>query len=73
MVFIFILIINIFTNFALTIWNLIEMIEFDHYDLSYRIPFIPDEWASNHVMLKVMSFFVLMITGFFAVPVFVLL
>ena len=74
MVFIFLLIVNIFTNFGLTVWNLIEMAEnTDGYHVHYKVPGIPAYIASNHVMLKIMSVFVLLITGFFAVPVFVLM
>lgn len=39
----------------------------------YRVPFIPASVAENHIMLKTMSVVVLLITGFFAVPVFVLM
>lgn len=54
-------------------WNLIEMAHEDDFELKYRVNFIPEKIAKNHMTLKIMSALVLLITGFFAVPVFVLM
>ena len=75
MAFISLLIVNIFTNFGLTVWNLIHMVQMgqDKYEVRYRVFNMPESIAGDHLMLKIMSVFVLLITGFFAVPVFVLM